>query len=177
MQHRDPQNSNAPTLQRSDAKRSLLVIGYGNTLRSDDGVGPKVAEAIATLNLPGVASLTCGLLTPELADPIAHAEQVVFVDAALDSPGEVQLRKLAPAESSQIMAHAADPRTLLALARDVFGHAPEAWWLTIPVENIEIGEELSPSVRGGFSLAIREIKSLVALAQPTEIRGAKGCPF
>jgi hydrogenase maturation protease len=160
MEYRSLQNSCTSTLQRPDAGPSLLVIGYGNTLRSDDGVGPKVAEALASLNLPGVMSLSCGLLTPELADPIAHAEQVVFVDAALDSTREVQLRKLAPAESSQIMAHAADPCTLLALARDIFGHAPEAWWLTIPVENIEIGEELSPSVRQRFLAAVRELKLL-----------------
>src|SRR5512140_3275946 len=97
----------------------LLLIGYGNTLRSDDGVGPRVIEAVAALKLPNVSTLSCDLLTPELADPISRAEQVVFVDAALDAPREVQLRPLAPAGSSQIMAHAADPRTLLALARDV----------------------------------------------------------
>ena len=49
----------------------LLVIGYGNSLRRDDGVGPRVAEAIEELNLPGVRTLVCQLLTPEFADPIA----------------------------------------------------------------------------------------------------------
>jgi len=139
---------------------ALLVIGYGNTLRSDDGVGPKVAEAVAALRLLGVETLSCGLLTPELADPIARAERVIFVDAAVDAPREVQLRPLTPADSSQIMAHAADPRTMLALARDVFGHAPTAWWLTIPAENMGFGEELSPSVRAGLALALEQIKSL-----------------
>ena len=37
--------------------RDFLVIGYGNTLRGDDGVGPRVAEAIEKLNLPGVRTL------------------------------------------------------------------------------------------------------------------------
>jgi Ni,Fe-hydrogenase maturation factor len=120
-----------------------------------------VADAIAGLNLPGVETLTCGLLTPELADPVSQAATVVFVDAALDAPRDVQLRPLAPAESSQIMAHAADPRTLLALARDVFGHVPGAWWLTIPVQNIEIGEELSAVGQQGFSEALRLILELV----------------
>ena len=41
----------------------VLVIGYGNTLRQDDGVGPKTAEAIAALNLPGVTATTCDLLS------------------------------------------------------------------------------------------------------------------
>lgn len=138
----------------------LLIIGYGNTLRSDDGVGPKVAEAAAGLNLPGARTLSCGLLTPELADPVAHADAVVFVDAAIDAPREVQLRQLQAAESSQLLAHAADPRTLLALARDVFGHAPPAWWLTIPAENLSIGEELSPRAQRGFETAMEMLKTL-----------------
>lgn len=146
----------------SHIPRPLLVIGYGNTLRSDDGVGPKVAGALEQLHLPGVEVLVCGLLTPELADPIAAAGTVVFVDAAVDAPREVQLRQLAPAESSQIMAHAADPRTLLAVARDVFGHAPEAWWLTIPAESMAIGEEFSELARRGVQTAIDTLKQLAA---------------
>jgi hydrogenase maturation protease len=140
---------------------ALLVIGYGNTLRRDDGVGPRVAEAVAGLNLPGVEVLACPQLTPELAEPIARADVVVFVDAAVDAPHEVRFRQLAPAESSQIMAHAADPHTMLALSRDVFGRAPEAWWLTIPVEDLGFGEELSTLAKAGFETASEMIRELV----------------
>jgi hydrogenase maturation protease len=143
----------------------LLVIGYGNTLRSDDGVGPRVVETVETLNLPGVRTLCCGLLTPELADPISRARRVIFVDASIDAPRGVLLRSLAPAESTQILAHAADPRTLLALARDVFGHAPEAWWLTIPGENLGIGEELSAKAKRGFAEAIEQIQEISRSSQ------------
>jgi len=31
-----------------------LIIGYGNTLRGDDGAGPRVAEAVAGWGLPNV---------------------------------------------------------------------------------------------------------------------------
>jgi hypothetical protein len=80
------------------------------------------------------------------------------VDAAVDAPTEVQMRPLAPADSSQVIAHAASPATLLALARDVFGHAPEARWLTIPVEDLGIGEEFSPLARRGFERAVVEVR-------------------
>lgn len=144
--------------KRRHPHAGLLVIGYGNTLRRDDGVGPKVAEAVEALALPGVRALACPLLTPELAEPISRAQVVMFVDAAVDAPREVQRRQLAPAQSSQVMAHAASPATLLALARDVFGHAPEAWWLTIPVAELGIGEELSPLAQRGFEQAVEEVK-------------------
>ena len=137
----------------------LLVIGYGNTLRGDDGVGPCVAESVGKLNLPGVRTLVCPLLTPELAEPIAHAAKVIFVDAAVDAPTEVQWRKLEPNETSQLMAHAADPRTMLALARDVFGRVPEAWWLTIPAVDLGFSEEFSPAVQRGFAEAMEKIQA------------------
>jgi hydrogenase maturation protease len=137
----------------------VLVIGYGNTLRGDDGVGPRVAEAVGHLRLPGVRTLICPLLTPELADQIAHAAKVIFVDAAVDVPKEVQWRKLEPNETSQLMAHAADPRTMLALARDVFGHVPEAWWLTIPAVDLGFREDFSPEARQGFAEAMKKIRA------------------
>ncbi len=142
-----------------------LIIGYGNTLRSDDGVGPRVVEAVEALHLPGVRTLVCQQLSPEHADPISQADAVVFVDAAVDAPGEVQLRPLKPGASSQLMAHAADPRTMLALARDVFGRAPRAWWLTIPAVNLEFSETLSPAAERGCVEAVEKIKSLLPLNQ------------
>ncbi len=110
--------------------------------------------------MPGIATIVCDLLTPELADAIAQASRVIFVDAAVDSPETVQMRPLQPAQSAQLMAHAADPRTLLALARDVFGHAPKAWWLTIPIRNTGIGEELSAFARKGMIEAVERVLAL-----------------
>jgi hydrogenase maturation protease len=149
-------------------KNHLLVLGYGNTLRRDDGVGPKAAELVETLNLPGVQTLAAPLLTPELSEPVSRAARVVFVDAAIDAPREVQLRPLAPAENSQIMAHAASPATLLALARDVFSHAPEAWLLTIPVKEMGIGDDLSAFARVGLAVAVQEIRRLAGASGATE---------
>ena len=138
----------------------FLVIGYGNPLRSDDGVGPKVAEAVEALHLPGLVVIACHQLTPELAEAVSEARAVVFVDAAADASTEVQLRQLEPAADTQLMAHAADPRSLLALAQQLFGRCPPAWWLTIPVENLEFGESLSPRAEEGRELALAHIQKL-----------------
>jgi hydrogenase maturation protease len=139
---------------------SLLVIGYGNTLRGDDGVGPRVAEAVASLHLPGVRTLSCHQLSPEHAAPISLARTVIFVDAAVDAPPEVQLRRLEPNDTSQLLAHAADPRTLLALSRDVFGQVPQAWWLTIPALKMEFSETLTPGAERGCAVAVEKIRAL-----------------
>jgi hydrogenase maturation protease len=107
-----------------------------------------------------VRTLVCQQLSPEHAEVVSRAHIVVFVDAAVDGPREVQLRKLEAADSTQLMAHAADPRTMLALARDVYGHAPEAWWLTIPASELGFGEKLSSDAQKGFDEAIKMIRRL-----------------
>jgi hydrogenase maturation protease len=138
---------------------STLVIGYGNTLRGDDGVGTKVAGALAEMNLPGVRCTACHQLTPELAVQISEAQTVIFVDAAVNPRSDIQFLELRPAETGQIMAHAADPGTLLSLARDVFGHCPRAWCLTIPIQNTGFGEKFSPLASRGVQAAIEKIRS------------------
>lgn len=143
------------------AKARLLVVGYGNTLRGDDGVGPRVAEIIAGLHLPGVRTLICQQLSPEHAAPISRADTVIFVDAAVNAPPEVQFRRLEPDDTSQLMAHAANPRTMLALSRDVFGHVPQAWWLTIPAEKMEFGENLTTAAQRGCGEAVTIIQTLL----------------
>ncbi len=145
---------------RNSRKHALLIVGYGNTLRGDDGVGPRVAEAVEALHLPGVRTVVCQQLSPEHAAPIAEADTVIFVDAAVDAPNTVQFRRLEPTDTLQLMAHAADPRTMLALSRDVFDHVPEAWWLTIPVEKLEFSEDLTPAAQHGLDEAVRKILSL-----------------
>jgi len=139
----------------------LLVIGYGNTLRQDDGVGPRVAEQVEELGLPGVRTLVAAQLSPEHAEPVSLARGVVFVDAASNASSGMEMRPLVPAGSSQVTTHAAEPATLLALARDLFGRAPKAWLVTIRAERLGFGEEFSPQARLGVEAAVGEIAALV----------------
>lgn len=149
--------------RREHYRSELLVIGYGNSLRSDDGAGPRVAEAVAAKKISGTETISCHQLTPEFAERVSSARRVVFVDATsdLDSEG-LQVRELRPAETGDLMAHAADPRTLLALARDVYGSCPQAWLLTIPIEDTGFGESVSARAQRGIEDAVVRIEAMAA---------------
>ena len=138
----------------------LLVIGCGNTHRRDDGVGPKVAVAVEALHLPGVLTMACPRLTAELADPLAHAGAAIFVDAAVDDPRHLGIHRLDPSGSLMPETEASDPSTLLALARDAFGRAPEAWMLTVPAEELGCGESLSPIALQGVKKAVQAVMAM-----------------
>jgi hydrogenase maturation protease len=140
----------------------FLVIGYGNTLRRDDGVGVKVAEAVAALNLPGVSVITRHQLVPELAGVLSQAGAVIFVDAAAAAESDLEPREVQAADAGQILAHAVDPRSLLALAKQIFGRCPPAWCLAIPVQDFGFGDGLSAHAEAGLQAAVLQIRQLAA---------------
>jgi hydrogenase maturation protease len=132
----------------------FLVIGYGNTLRSDDGVGVLVAKAVAACNLPGVTSLAVHQLTPELADWLADAELAIFVDARLAEEGrEIAISPLEPSSSQRPTGHISDTCALLALAQSLYGRSPRAWLITVPAVDLSLGEKLSTTAARGVEAA------------------------
>lgn len=137
-----------------------LVIGYGNTLRSDDGAGVRAAEALAAL---GINARFLHQLAPEHAEWLAEVDRVIFVDARLDeSAMDPVITPVEPSPSSRLAdGHVGDPRTLLTLSRLVHGRAPRAWLVAIPAIDFAIGEELSPVAARGVELAVERIIDMI----------------
>jgi hydrogenase maturation protease len=138
-----------------------LVIGYGNTLRGDDGVGPRVADAVAGWGLPDVEAIAVHQLTPELAEPLADARVAIFVDARLAGAGEsFRIRPIEAGGPAAGLGHTGDPRSLLALAQGAFGRHPRAWLITVPAADLAMGEGLSPAVERQRQAVLRHIAGM-----------------
>jgi hydrogenase maturation protease len=136
----------------------VLIIGYGNELRGDDGLGPFVAESIAAAKFPGVVVRTATQLLPELAADLAEARLVVFIDASMNASETGIPVRLQPAEvASSWCTHYADPHTLLALTFTIYGLTPEAWGLTISGRNFEYSEGLSQAAMANAQQAITSL--------------------
>ena len=79
----------------------LLIVAYGNPLRSDDGVAWRAAAALPETFLPEEAEIvTVHQLGPELAESASRSECVIFVDAASGPghPGEIQAKEVLPGD-------------------------------------------------------------------------------
>ena len=73
----------------------VLVVGYGNPLRTDDGLGWQAATELADADgLPGARVLRCHQLAPELAVDVLRAQAVVLVDARPDDGGPITSRRV-----------------------------------------------------------------------------------
>lgn len=140
---------------------SILVIGYGNELRSDDVVGKKLADIIATWKNPCLRSLAVHQLTPELAEELATVDIAIFIDAypATDAK-EVEIIPLEIA-TSLTLGHICEPPILLAIASAIYGDYPQAWLVKVPGENFEIGDRISPFARESMKQALAEINKLI----------------
>lgn len=168
----------------------VLIIGYGNPLRGDDGVGVRAAELLAgemekgtkpgkgtagergreipSLPGPRVEVLACHQLTPELAPRVAAADRLILVDArAAGEPGALIEQILAPlspsgAAGSFTLTHHLDPAGLLAAAQILYGKAPPAVLLTVCGESFDYGETLSPPVAAALPSLLAAIEEWIA---------------
>lgn len=70
-------------------KPKVLIVGYGNPLRRDDGVGWYAAQRLShELSGEQAEVIACHQLMPELAERISQTDLVIFIDAAVGtSPG------------------------------------------------------------------------------------------
>jgi len=79
----------------------LLVLGIGNTLMGDEGIGVRVVEQVSQMPLPeGVCCLDGGTGSFLLLEPMQAASRVVLVDATMDGNPAGTVRRLTPQFSS-----------------------------------------------------------------------------
>lgn len=156
------------------SRRRVLVLGYGNPGRQDDGLGPAVAAAVGALGLPGVVTYDNYQLVVEDTLEIAAADVVWFVDASLYGTPPFEIRPVTPADEVELSSHSVSPEVLLALAQKHCGRAPEAWLMGIRGYRFEFAEGLSCGARDNLkdSLArlLHEIRMAIAPdAPPAEV--------
>lgn len=143
-----------------------LVMACGNPLRGDDGVGiflARFVEEWAAARRAYVKVIARMQWTPELAEDIAAAESVLFIDCAVDlRPGEVRVREVKADAGVQPATHQMQASHLLALAREFYGRTPQpAQLFTIGAANVEMGEGLSPEVEAALPAARSKLEEIL----------------
>jgi hydrogenase maturation protease len=154
----------------TEAPGKLLVLGIGNVLMGDEGVGVHVVRHLEKAEIPsGVELLDGGTGSFLLLDPMQLARKVILIDATLDdnSPGTV--RRLVPRFSTDyprtLAAHDIGLKDLL----DTFyllGHQVDVVLFAVSIAPLqELGLELSPELAArvpGIAELIRDEIKLTA---------------
>ena len=115
--------------------RPILIYGYGNPGRQDDGLGPALVEQLEAWaqaeKRSGVAFDSNHQLNAEDALAVAECRAVVFVDATKETKAPFEFLKLAPQKKISFSTHAMSPESVLALAAELYDAHPPAWMLAI----------------------------------------------
>lgn len=150
----------------------VLIIAYGNPLRSDDGVAWRAADILAEkFSTPDVEILHLHQLAPELADTLRAFDRVLFVDAALSedsgtAPGTVRVEEIfSETPDPARFSHAFSPQKVVGLGAELYGARPRAFVVTICGANFEHGSALSMLVRNALPELISTLERLVSDAE------------
>jgi hydrogenase maturation protease len=149
------------------AGSGVLVVGYGNQLRGDDGLGPAAAALLAEdPKLHGTRVLARHQLTPELAADFAEMKLVILIDANVeDEAGAVSVRRVdgtpGPGSGSG-SSHHASPADLAALAGELWGASPAVFVVSVGAASLEVGEGLSAPVRKALPAVVEAVIAIMA---------------
>jgi hydrogenase maturation protease len=156
----------------------IVVVGLGNSYRSDDGVGIAAAAALKDLALPSVHVVT-GIVEPMgLLEAWSGARLAVLIDAAVttpSAPGHVRRCSLGDvvAASGGLSSHSVDIGRTLALGQ-VIQRVPDALVvLTVDVADNGYGIGLTPQVAAAVpevvGMAVAEINRIRRPASSSEL--------
>lgn len=165
---------------------AVLIACVGNTLRTDDGVGPRVAELLEQREIPDdvdVRDFGIGGVHMVQALLTGHYRALVLVDCAdrgkhpgtvmVIEPDVLDVHDLSGVEKYDYLAdmHYTNPERALALAK-ALGVLPERTILLgiQPVDSEGLGQELTPVVDAAATVAADEALRLATefLTEPAQ---------
>ena len=150
-------------------KKRILVIGYGNPGRGDDGLGPAIAARLEELQIPGLSVESDYQLSIEHAALAAEHDIVVFADAARDAEGLFYFRPVAPAPAGMPGSHSVTPGEVLFLAHSCFHASPQGFLLGMRAPNLERFEEgLSSAARQALEAALEHLLEFISGISSTD---------
>lgn len=135
----------------SNGKIKTLILGIGNTIMGDEGIGVHVINELEKTALPaGIETLDGGTGSFLLLEPMQSAEKVILIDATIDESEIGTVRRLRPKYSKDY------PRTLTAHdiglkdlidAYYLMGETPDVTLYAVTIPPLQdLTTELSPEM-------------------------------
>ncbi len=155
-------------MQKNNAEVKTQVLGIGNSILSDDGVGVHVVERLkAEEILPGVVLTVGGTGGSVLIDMIEEGDRLIIVDAIVTgaAPGTIHELSVQDIVSTVPIhlasAHDFDFLTILGLGKEVLGKEIPSEIMIIAVEAADIttfSEECTPPVKDAVDRVVQLVK-------------------
>lgn len=157
----------------------ILIIGYGNPDRQDDGVAWHVICNLASyFNRQIPDSYSEGIfpandnpdfyfllqLTPEISEMMENYDSVIFIDAHTENiPDDLQIIEIEPQFQQSPLTHHLTPATCLLLAQTIHGFAPKGTLVSIKGHQFGFSQKLSKKTEALVKIASKKIIEILPM--------------
>lgn len=143
----------------------ILIYGYGNPGRQDDGLGISVVERIEKWirkhKLDFVKTDCNYQLNIEDAAEIADKELVIFVDATKEDINDFLITTVEPSNKIQFTSHSISPSYLLNLCNVIYNKSPDVYLLHIKGYKWEFMETMTEEARRNLDKSYNFLKKFI----------------
>ena len=155
-------------------QNSILILGIGNILLRDEGVGIHVITSLEKEGFDEADLMDGGTGGFHLLGVIQSYKTVIIVDASLDQFSTGHVRILHPRFAKdfprQLSAHEIGLKDLLDAAF-LLGNTPQIYLVAISVKDYQdLGMELSPEVSEAIPVAKKGIRELIKTLNRITVR-------
>lgn len=146
-----------------------LIIGYGNSLRTDDGIGWHAAERMQTdERFANFRVVSAFQLTPEMAYDFSESDLVVLVDAREDieaDVGSIRVREVHASTDVGISSHHTTPEAILGLVAEMNLPMPRCITVEVAARAFDDGAQLTAHMERSLDGVLDAVASVVANTQ------------
>jgi hydrogenase maturation protease len=140
----------------------LVVFGWGNDARGDDGLGPLLLERVRCADWRDVTTIEDFQLQIEHALDLEGAEAALFLDAGKGTPAPFAFAEIAPRRDMSHTTHALSPEAVLDVYRRTLAKPPPpSFTLCVRGERFELGQGLSVEAEERLEAAWEFIRGLM----------------
>lgn len=152
-------------LQGSTAN-NILVYGYGNPGREDDGLGPLFIDTLEKSECPLESRIelhSSYQLNIEDALLVSGKDLVIFVDASREDIDDFSFNEVQAASRLSFFTHGLEAGDVLGLASKLYNQRPAAYLLGIKGYSWEPVESLTPGARENLRKALSFLRRELAV--------------
>ena len=144
--------------------QKILIIGFGNPGRVDDGIGPACIKRLEQLDLDRnqITLDSDYQLTLETSQDIANHQEIIFIDASVVGDKAFLFEPIPTGINESFSTHDISPSALMQLTNCLYKKTPKASMLAIRgYEFNQFGEYLSDKAQINLNAGINFLKNYI----------------
>ncbi len=146
-------------------KTKILIYGYGNPGRKDDGAGPALVKQIEKwakdYGLDGIDFDSNYQLNIEDALLIRDYDIVIFADATVEEIEDFKMTRITSSDKVHFTMHAVNPAFVVDLCKKLYGRSPDAYLVHIKGYDFRMVEGLTAEAEDNLRKAFEHIKEFL----------------